>query len=347
MVRETASAEGRPKFTKRHAILLSIGLSILAVFILFSDFHSVMAIVLNSDKVSFLLGFLSMLAGVIFYTLSWRLLLKSAGIRLSFLKAFESVWISVFFNIMVPTASISGEAFRIWYTVKEAGSGYGDAAATVFIHRILCFIPFMLGSFIGFIYFLVAYNLPPHLLTTLIFISTLIGLGFILLLMLWVKPKLASKVTLKIAEAIEKILRKRNPLKLKDSLQKIFGEFESSLKILKYDGRSLALSSILATFFWILDVAVAYFVFQSLNYSIPFALIIAVYTIGITVQTIPVGVPGMVGIVEAIMSGLYTLAGVPISVSVAATIMIRVIMMWFEALLGSAAFILYSKRHVK
>ncbi|MEM2073913.1 MAG: flippase-like domain-containing protein, partial [Nitrososphaeria archaeon] len=73
-------------------------------------------------------------------------------------------------------------------------------------------------------------------------------------------------------------------------------------------------------------------------------LIVAVYTIGITVQIIPIGVPGMVGIVETIMSGLYTLAGIPLNVSVAATMMIRVIMMWFEALIGGIAFALYAKR---
>jgi uncharacterized protein (TIRG00374 family) len=69
-----------------------------------------------------------------------------------------------------------------------------------------------------------------------------------------------------------------------------------------------------------------------------------VYTIGITVQIVPVGIPGMVGVVETIMSGLYTLAGIPLNVSVAATMMIRVIMMWLEALIGGIVFILYTRR---
>ncbi|MCX8188766.1 MAG: flippase-like domain-containing protein [Nitrososphaeria archaeon] len=344
MVSESVAVESRPKFTRRHAMLLSIGLLILAIFILLSDFFSVLEVILLSDKTNFLLGFLSMFVGVILYTISWLILLKSSGIRLTFVKAFESVWISVFFNIMIPTASLSGEVFRIWYVVKETNSGYGNAAATVFIHRILCFIPFMLGSILGFIYFLIAYSLPAYLSSILVFISTLISFGFFLLVMLWFRPKITIKIALKIAALLEKIVYKKNPLKLKDSLQKAFVEFENSLKILGYNRLSLILSLIFAVLFWIFDVAVAYFVFQSLNYPLSFILIVAVYTIGITVQLIPVGVPGMVGIVETIMSGLYTLAGIPLSISVAATMMIRVIMMWLEALIGGITFFLYARR---
>ncbi|MEM3786184.1 MAG: flippase-like domain-containing protein [Nitrososphaeria archaeon] len=344
MVSEDVHAKSRPKCTRKHAILLSVGLIILAIFILLSDFSSVLEIVLLSDKTNFFLGFLSMFIGVILYTISWSILLRSSGIRLNFIKAFESVWISVFFNIMVPTASISGEVFRIWYTVKETNNGYGNVAATVFIHRILCFIPFILGSILGFIYFLIAYNLPAYLSSILVFISILISFGFFLLVMLWIKPNITIKIAIKIAGLLEKMIYKKNPLKLKDSLQKAFEEFENSLKILGYNKRSLIMSLIFAILFWIFDVAVAYFVFQSLNHPIPFILIVAVYTIGITVQIIPIGVPGMVGIVETIMSGLYTLAGIPLSVSVAATMMIRVIMMWFEALIGGIAFALYAKR---
>ncbi|MEM1986151.1 MAG: flippase-like domain-containing protein [Nitrososphaeria archaeon] len=344
MVSGNVQVESRPKFTRKHAILLSIGLIILTIFVLLSDFPSVLEVVSLSDKTNFILGFLSMFTGVVLYTISWSILLRSSGIRLKFIKAFESVWISVFFNIMVPTASISGEVFRIWYTVKETNNGYGNIAATVFIHRILCFIPFMLGSILGLIYFLMAYNLPAYLSSILMFISILISFGFFLLVMLWIKPNITIKIAIKIAELLEKIIYKKNPLKLKDSLQKIFEEFENSLKILGYNKRSLIMSLIFAILFWIFDVAVAYFVFQSLNHPIPFILIVAVYTIGITVQIIPIGVPGMVGIVETIMSGLYTLAGIPLNVSVAATMMIRVIMMWFEALIGGIAFALYAKR---
>ncbi|MBC7091633.1 MAG: flippase-like domain-containing protein [Nitrososphaeria archaeon] len=344
MVTETASMEGRPKFTKKHIALLSIGLFILTIFMILSDFNSVIEVMLASDKINFFLGFTSMFVGVIFYTISWTLLLNSSGIKLKFLRAFEGVWISVFFNIIVPTASISGEVFRIWYAVKETNSGYGNAAATVFIHRILCFIPFMLGSILGLIYFLIAYNLPTYLSTILILISTVISFGFLLLLMLWIKPKITIKIVFKIAGLIEKLVYKKNPSRLRDSLQKVFEEFEFSLKMLGYRRRPLFLSLIFAIFFWLLDVAVAYFVFQSLNYPIPFALIVAVYTIGITVQIVPVGIPGMIGIVETIMSGLYTLAGIPLSISVAATMMIRFIMMWLEALIGGIAFILYTRR---
>jgi len=59
---------------------------------------------------------------------------------------------------------------------------------------------------------------------------------------------------------------------------------------------------------------------------------------------LPVGIPGMIGVVETVMSTLYTVMGVPPNLSVAATLMIRVVMLWFQATLGGLFTLILQKR---
>jgi len=62
--------------------------------------------------------------------------------------------------------------------------------------------------------------------------------------------------------------------------------------------------------------------------------IVIVYSITVGIQTIPIGIPGEVGIPEIVMTTLYTLLGVPIAMSAVATLLIRVLTLWVKLLIG-------------
>jgi len=334
-------------FQKRQLIFLVIGIFALIMFITFSDFKSVLGYISIADKALYSLAFLSMILGVFAYGGSWIFLLKSANIRLNTLKAMESTWISAFLNIMVPTASVGGEVARILYVVKETKDSYGNVAATVFLHRVISFLPFIVGSILGFVYLALFYNLPTYLSSILIVISSALSLSLAILLLFSVKPNISIGIALRITRFFDKIFLKRkgNTLKLTELFTKAFTEFGDSLKVLKSSKVSLVLSALFAFTYWIFDIIVAYFVFASLKFPVPLGIIVAVYTIGISIQIVPIGIPGMVGVVETVMSGLYVVSGIPLSLSVAATVMIRLVMMWFEAFIGGVIFLLYSRRY--
>jgi uncharacterized protein (TIRG00374 family) len=333
-------------FQKKQLIFLVIGIVALIMFITFSDFKSVLEYISISDKGFYTLAFLSMILGVFAYGGSWISLLKSANIRLNNLKAMESVWISVFLNIMVPTASVGGEVARVLYVVEETKDSYGHVAATVFLHRVISFLPFIVGSISGFLYLIIFFDLPTYLSSTLVIVSLALCMSLIILLLFSVRPKISMGIALRISHFLDRIFSKRkgNSSKLTELTTRAFTEFDVSLKMLKSSKVSLALSTLFAFAYWIFDIIVAYLVFASLKFPVPLGVIIAVYTIGISIQIVPIGIPGMVGIVETVMSGLYVVSGIPLSLSVAATVMIRLIMMWFEASIGGVIFLLYSRR---
>lgn len=330
---------------KKQLLLLIAGVLALLLFIsFFSDFNSLINYVTLADHRYYALAFISTTMNVFALAASWLVLLRSAGIRLRLSKVLEVTWITNYLNIIVPAASFGGEVFRIWYAVEETKDNYGKVTATVFLHRVIVFLPFIFGSFFGFLYLAMFQNLPAYLIGLLLIFSAFLLLILLILLLLSIKPTLAMKMALKIVHFIDRIFYKgKNDSKLTELTTRTFGEFEQSLKVLKRK-RPLLISGILAFAYWVFDVLVAYFVFLSLRISIPLGVIIAVYTISVSVQVLPLGIPGMVGVEETVMSGLYAISGIPLGLSVAATIMIRLVMTWYEALVGGILFLLYSRR---
>ncbi|MFQ6087008.1 MAG: hypothetical protein ACE5OV_03200, partial [Candidatus Bathyarchaeia archaeon] len=67
-----------------------------------------------------------------------------------------------------------------------------------------------------------------------------------------------------------------------------------------------------------------------------------VYSISIAVQTIPVGIPGEIGIVEILMTTLYTILlpdvpGVTPAIVTVATILIRALTLWAKLIISGVA----------
>jgi uncharacterized membrane protein YbhN (UPF0104 family) len=54
-------------------------------------------------------------------------------------------------------------------------------------------------------------------------------------------------------------------------------------------------------------------------------------------QSIPVGIPAEVGLVEIVMSSLYGLLGVDAGIAIAATILTRLLLVWLRMLVGLIA----------
>ena len=68
--------------------------------------------------------------------------------------------------------------------------------------------------------------------------------------------------------------------------------------------------------------------------EIPIFAIFAVYSVIMVFQTLPLILPGGVGIVDILMVALFTAVGVSLHDAAAATILARVAQLWFHTLLG-------------
>ncbi|RLG91478.1 MAG: hypothetical protein DRO36_04170 [Candidatus Hecatellales archaeon] len=337
-----AGLDGEVKLNwKKMFFLLFVGLTLLALFILkTSDLRLVLGYVLSAQKTFYCLAFILLFFAVIFYTGSWYVMVRGLGLSFNF--ALIVTWSSIFFNTITPTASFGGEAVRIYFVNRKTGFDYGTITATVFLHRVVCTIPFLVGSIVGIVYLTKFFNASTFLSKLLTLLLTFIFLSLTVILVLCVKPEIASKLTLKLTNLLNK--KHSTPLKsLAEKFRNMILSFEKNLKVLVCRGKIFAVSIALAFLSWFSDVVIAYLIFLSLKYPLNLPAIILVYTVGMTIQMIPIGIPGMVGVVESVMASLYTVIGVPLSLSIAATLMIRAVMFWFQVFMGGVSTILLQK----
>jgi uncharacterized protein (TIRG00374 family) len=105
--------------------------------------------------------------------------------------------------------------------------------------------------------------------------------------------------------------------------------------LLKSPG-GLVLPVFFALVSWLLSIGVSVLVFVSLGQQVDFVLITIVYSVSVSIQSIPLGVGG-VGFVEIVMSSLYGLLGVEAGVAAAATVLIRLLWVWLLLVVGFVA----------
>jgi len=73
---------------------------------------------------------------IIFYGTAWYFLVHTFHkVRLA--KCVQGVMISIFGDILVPTASVTGEALRVTFANREFGLPYPEGIATILVHRVL------------------------------------------------------------------------------------------------------------------------------------------------------------------------------------------------------------------
>jgi uncharacterized protein (TIRG00374 family) len=118
-------------------------------------------------------------------------------------------------------------------------------------------------------------------------------------------------------------------------------EFHKGIEILGARPRKLVLPIGYSVLAWLFDLSIAFFVFLALPLPVQvrFSAIVIVYSIVVAVQTIPIGIPGEVGVIEIVMTTLYRLLlpGIPPATIAAATILIRALTLWVKLVISGVA----------
>jgi hypothetical protein len=276
---------------------------------------------------------------VLAYSLTWQYFLRPLSVNVPFRKTFLFTWVGVFVDLLIPAESISGDASKAYLMSKDSGENAGKVVASVVSHRILSMIITLSSLIICSLLLLVLRYELPALVTNLILlvaVGTTISLIFIFLLCL--KEQLTQKLIDLLLRFSVFISRGRLKLaSLRSKAKKASSAFNQSIEVLGSNPRSLVRPVFFSIVAWFLSVLLSFLVFISLGHPVSFVLITIVYSISCAIQNIPIGVPGEVGLVEIVMTSLYGLLGVPLGISAAATVLIRILWVWFRLLLGFVA----------
>jgi len=314
------------------AVGLFVFLLYLYFFVPFGDFVSVIK---QADPFYYSLAFAALLLSAAFYSLAWHRLLHLLSVESSFWKVLQFVWVGNFVDLLVPAESISGDITRVYLMSKESGENAGKVVASVIGHRILTMMITLGGLVISTVYFVIRYN-PPMLIMEFV---SVIGAGtlvsMILIFYLSRKRQATNKIVNWVVGLLVRISRGRWQFeRLKKSAEKMLKAFHDGIDALGVRRDRLVLPVSLGIVAWLFDLLIAVLVFHALRVQVSFSAIVIVYSISIAIQTIPLGIPGEIGVLDVLMSTLYTLLGIPIAVSAVATLLIRIMTLWMRLLIG-------------
>ena len=146
----------------------------------------------NADKLLLLTGACLYAAAVALNGIKWGVLLRAAGIRVTFARLMAYQWVAEFFNNFLP-AQVGGDVMR-GYRLATDTRRTADAAASVLIDRFIGLLVFMLGAALAS-WFMLLYGrpdgtaFPPEQLVTVRVIAlgsgvVTLGLGAALLALL-------------------------------------------------------------------------------------------------------------------------------------------------------------------
>jgi len=324
---------------KRTVPFLLIGLLIFIGYLyFFVDIPEMLAII-QRVNLFYLLAVAVLLLDMLAYSLTWQYFLRPLSVNVPFRKTFLFTWIGVFVDLLIPAESISGDATKAYLMSKDSGENAGKVVASVVSHRILSMIIALSSLIISSLSLLILrYELPAIVsnLILLVVVGTAISLIFIFLLCL--KEQLTQKL-------IDSLLRffvfiSRGRLKvtsLRTKATKALHAFHQSIDVLGGHPKNLVRPVFFSIGGWFLGVLVSFLVFVSLGHPVSFVLVTIVCSISAAIQNVPIGVPAEVGLIEIVMTSLYGLFGVPLGISAAATVLIRVLTVWFRFFVGFLA----------
>jgi uncharacterized protein (TIRG00374 family) len=272
-------------------------------------------------------------------SLTWQYFLRLLSIKVSLRKTFLYTCIGIFVDLLVPAESISGDATKAYLMTKRSSENAGKVVASVVGHRILSMI-IPLGSLIfSFVLLYVRKIKVPVVvsgLTLLIIVGTFISLFFIFLFSL--KEKLAQRLIDSLLRFLGFVTRGRlNIDSIKTKAIKALSAFHDSIDTFRKNPKSLVPPILFSLTGWLLSILLSYLVFVSLDQQVDFFIIMVVHSISVTIQSIPIGIPAEVGVIDTAMTWLYGLLAVEFTVGAAATVLIQILRVWLRFIIGFVA----------
>jgi len=325
---------------KRTAPFLMAGLLIFLAYIyFFVGITEIVTIIQSIDLFYYGLAVAVLFLNMLVSSLVWQFFLRLLSVKVPLRKTFLFTWIGIFVDLLVPAESISGDAAKVYLMTKESNENAGKVVASVVSHRILAMI-ISLGSLIfsSIILYTIQYELPAFVLNLalIIIVGTCITLFFIFLCIL--KETLTKRVIDAVLGFLSFVTRGRLKLNsMRTKAKKALSAFHGSIEILLNNPKKLIMPVLCSIISWLISVLLSYLVFVSLGQEVNFILIMVVHSISVNIQSIPLGIPAEIGIVEIVMTSLYGILGVEAGIAAAATILIRFLTVWLRIIIGFVA----------
>ena len=347
---ECPTESPKPKITRKTVIFPVIGLAafFLYIYVFHVDIPAIIRTAQRADPLLYALAAALSLVEVFFFSVSWRVLVNFLLVKLSVIRSYLFVWYGIFVDTIVPAESVSGEATRLYLVTKEQGNDTcGRVVASLVTHRLLGMTMNVAVLIIGMALLFTEAEINPLIFNLILFLTFGIAVTLLLLIVFSFKEQWSLKVInwlVRLGKAITRGRWHGQLNKIKEDACKIAKSFHDSMKEFKNNPKALVTSLFYLSITWVFSLSIPYLVFMSLGYPVSWSVILITSAIVLAVKSIPLGVPFEVGLPEITMTTLYTsllepTLGLQIAagISATATILTRLITLWFRFFIGFAA----------
>jgi len=327
----------KPKLTRRILLFIGVGLAVLAIYLYyFIGTVNIVEVIKHTNLVWYTSAFVAFLASALFYTLAWRSLLSNLDIKTKIREALLFAWAGMFFDSVVPDPGWSGDITKAYMLSKSSGQEPGRIVASVVSQKIIV-TAVTAGSLI-FGLALLALNYAPSS-NVLLFIAIVLSLtvfSLFMLLYLSANEKATGKILGWIIRAGCFMLRDHwNPQDFRKRAEQLLKRFHEGIHTLGSNPKALIRPISLSLLAWGFDISVTFLTFASLGYPAPIDKVLIVYALTGSLQAVGVS---FLGFTEIIVSGSYAILGIPAAISVAATLLTRVVTLWFKLIVSYFVF---------
>jgi uncharacterized protein (TIRG00374 family) len=316
-------------------ILLIAGLVAFILYIIFYVNPAQVAETLSQTNMAiYSLAFVTYMLYTFCSSLVWYSLLNNLSVKITRRKAFLFTWVGLFFEATVPQLGWSGEISRTYMLSKDSDIESGKIGASVVGQKIFTMTMTVAALTAGLVLVLFKYALPIEatFLIALVLALSIIALGIIYYIS--IKPS-ATKTLLGWSIKIMLIFRKKwHPEGFRVKGEEMLGSFHVGFSKLKSKPRGLVAPIAYAVLSFVFEVSVMSLVFLALGQPVPFDVVLIVFTLTGTLQTVGVSV---FGFPELIMTLTFTALYIDPAVAVSVALLTRVVTLWFRLALSYGA----------
>ena len=310
------------------------GIGVLAIMVLFIGPGKIESAIQQANPWYLVLALVIQLVIYGLWTERWAITISSLDISIKRRHLLPMLLVGLAINNLTPSGRGGGEPVRAYILAKYSQAPTENAFATVIADRGLDTFPFIALAVITIITAVLYINLPQWMIITLIFCLIVLIVIFLLALYMSLNREFGDRTIRWLLRILKRISNKIHDRIEHKALNAVEG-FQDSMKIMVTDRRVLLYGIPLSFLIWGLEIFRVYVVFLALNINAPLEIIAAVFVISTLIGMIPL-LPGGLGAVDGMMILLYSYAGIPPSVSAAATIVERLISFWMTTILGVA-----------
>lgn len=325
------------QINRRNLILAVLILGLIAFVLYFYFFINPLEVanILSKTNLTIYVGaFVSYSLFAFFSALVWRELLCSINLQINAKKSVLFTWAGLFFDALVPQLGWSGEISKTYLFSKDSHQDAGKISASVVGQKIFTITLTNIALSVGLGLLLATTSLPALESFLITLVLALSILTVIVIYYVSVRPS-ATKKLLNVAIRIGLVFRRKwNPDKFRFRADGFLSHFHAGIKELGAQPKVLAKAIVYAVVSFAFEVAVLYWCFLAVGYSVPAYKVLIVFTLIGTLQTVGATV---FGFGEIVMTSILTLLLIPVNLSFTVTLLSRIVTLWFRLIVAYVA----------